>query len=135
MTILKGIFSGIGIGIGAGARLRALELILNEGVKAVFRAKIGYSRVSAYAGTGDDDHLARLGERVGDILEELYVVGLNLERGHVLRGGGCDLEGGRGEPTSARSMWKTSSTRTLKSCIYSGRRCRFEGAGGAWIGS
>lgn len=142
MRILEGIFSSIGIGIGASARLRALELVLNEGVETVFGAKIGDPGVGAYAGTGDDDHLPRLGERVGDILEAFDVVGLDLERGHLLRGGGRDLDGGRDEPTSARSMWKTSSTGTSGHGVgghsrHLARRRRrlLGGVGSAWVGS
>lgn len=47
------------------------------------RRAYGYSRISAYASAGDDDHLARLGERVGDILEEVEGIGRDLKRGHV----------------------------------------------------
>lgn len=110
VTILLGVPFYAGRGIG----LCAFELILNEGIKAVFGAEVlqlqsadervvrkaaagvvgmreeegeggrAYrdSRVGADAGAGDDDHPARLGKCIGNMLEEVGRVGRDLEGGH-----------------------------------------------------
>lgn len=53
-----------------------------------------YPRVRAYAGAGNNDHLPRLGERIGDILEEVEGIGLDLESGHSAWSG-REAEAGR----------------------------------------